>query len=372
MTKTFQQHSIDELSKIILDLISLYSTNKSKEVLHNLIKSVILIVPKIRTTVLRLTNKPYEEFDDDISLDFIQFVISNRDIGDPVFKIRSLINYRLDKAKRVKNKQSLNLLNTNEEKNFYNYTFKDRFKLEDTINKTLYGLSDSLKISIIYYVKYPELLLKYTSSTNDINKYIIVCKTFEILRTLMKNESTINISFSSNRIADLLRLSGIYNLSPACFVLLNLLGDFRKFIQFIMLFENTSIHIPKLSDLSDVISTSNEISDKFNDGNLSIKDRENLSTLVTNVKLEDIDTNTELSPFINEFIAKIVETSNKSYEKLHDKLIKNLDYSNPDKIRKIYEILNKEHKSSIRLFAEIVSSLATVEDIRKIIKEIRK
>ncbi|QIG71695.1 hypothetical protein EVB94_224 [Rhizobium phage RHph_TM40] len=371
MTETSVKSLIDVMSDKVLELVVIYRQTKSSTDLKNLLDTTILLVKSVRIIILNLRNVSNEDFDQDVCLDFISMILTGRDIQNPTYKIKSIIEFRIRNNSRTYRLDDgdMDVLEDMESSDYVD----NRLLIDEIIRRETEGLPDRVVVQILYYVSNPAYIKNYIKMAPECpEKYVIVLKTYYIRRKIMDDKSKeLNITVSKDRVANLLLMSGLYNTSPPAFVLLSLMKDFKNLLQFLVLFEGQSIKIPTIEQINHIFSDSSHVSTAFENDTLTINNKEMLASLVTDTDLSQIDADTKLNRFIDEYLSELINVATKNYDVIQTRLLKNIDYTDTKRVSEAYKIINQEMTAQIKLMGEIVSTLSTIKDIRSAIEMIK-
>jgi hypothetical protein len=189
----------------------------------------------------------------------------------------------------------------------------------------------------------------------------------------MDNESNLEkVSFPTNNISKVYILSALYKFDPSLLVMILLMEDLTKFFQFISLFENKSINVPKISDVYSLFEECKLLMSNFEDDSLSIRDRESLALLSTDCNnISDLSADSKLNPYLEVFFEESVKKTMSIYTELQESLIKKADSgADINKIEKLYTRISSELSSQIKLMKEIVTSISSVKEIELLVNSL--
>ena len=371
MTISTTSSNLIKLNDIVAECTAAYRVSKSSADMKNLIEKTLQLTVLLRKFEFNHNTRVLEDFDEDICLEYLGMILSDRNIPDPRHKLRGIISKRIYQHNKsaTYNIDGIDFFGDNSSVNYVD----NRLFISDIVQAEMEGLSSSICALILYYLTNFRLLKNFiTFYPTCLNKFIVVMKVYDIRKKIMnETERSFDITFSKNRVANLLMLSGLFNESPEMFVLLTLFGDFKKFLTFVSLFENKEIKVPKIADINNIFSKSSVISENFSNDSLSIQDRENLLSLVTNVNLENVTPDTKFNKFLDEYIPELVVSSIDNYNKVQEKQLKHIDFTNIRKVKEAYSIMTEEMEAASRLLRELTTTVGTIKEINAAIEQIK-
>lgn len=365
MTVTSDPFLLKALAVEVLVKTEIYKVDKSHEKLDSLMTSLSPLVTSVRKYVCKYYKDHYAQFDHDITLEYIYTAISKRTVSDPINTIRHIAYRYVDRFSRLRADGVVedDMVDTYEPKAYIN----DRLLISDIIKQECQDLDQQSKSLVYFYLMNYHLIRRFTNFYRDKSTmYIVTLKVYQIRRRIMKNKGTnreLDIITNKDRVSNLLMLSGLFNHHPSMFVLLALFKDPNQLTQFLTLFGGSEIKVPTIEDVNRVLRHSGEVATNFSKGSMTVKSREALASLVTNLPIKEINSQTEINLLLSEFIKSFIESSLKNYDMLHEKYIKSIDMKDADAVAKAYKIISTEMNQTIKLCNEIVSTLNTVSEM---------
>jgi hypothetical protein len=283
-----------------LDLLFFeYSKSKDKKLLPKIIKLSSLLSSKIRRSLPIGFDLSDDDFDKETSLTLISRFIIGRNVTpskDSMYKIITQKNSKFRPVVSHLSDVSLPIYN--------DFKIDSVLLLDDSINECISDLPQSLKILLLYFLFNPGNVRVYISKEpNSITKILVLVRLFKLRRLIMDNESNLEkVSFPTNNISKVYILSALYKFDPSLLVMILLMEDLTKFFQFISLFENKSINVPKISDVYSLFEECKLLMSNFEDDSLSIRDRESLALLSTDCNnISDLSADSKLNPYLEVF-----------------------------------------------------------------------
>jgi len=231
----------------------------------------------------------------------------------------------------------------------------EKLMMKEYLEKHLKNFSPYTISSLMYLSSFPESLKRMISLNENNPEFYIGLLKFLKIKNKFSNFN-INVDSIKSDISKGLFLSALFKNEPAIAVLFLLLKDIKSFIQFCLLFEGKNIRIPKINDLKDIINKVNSISKNFDSDN-KIND-ENL--LLFSVEMNDMAFNENsfsITPVLNIFFKKSIESLIKNYEKFQNKIIDDVNVCSGKDISKIYDLFNKELNTQFVMFQSIIKSM---------------
>jgi len=139
-------------------------------------------------------------------------------------------------------------------------------------------------------------------------------------------------------------------------------------MQICKLFESQTIDIPKVDDLLATVRNSANLASLTETRELTVREREALAVLATDVKsFADVTTDTNLTPVLEEFIKSSVSIFLDRYNKVQDKMLNTLNSSSsPERFAGIYREINEELKVQMTIVNEILKSIEKADKMKHI------
>lgn len=371
MTQSTTSSSLSKLNDEVLALTKTYQTSKSSEDLRSLISKTLELTVFIHRYEYNHNNRVLKDFDQDVSLEYLGMALSDRNIVDPHYKIKGIIAKRFSQHNKSTSYNTPGVDNRVDTSTLF--AIDNKLLVNDIVSSELEQLPSRICALILFYTANIHLLKNFIAHyPSSLEKYAVVIKVYSIRKKIMnESDRDFDITFSKNKISNLLLLSGLFNENPQMFVLLTLLGDFKKFLTFISLFENSAIKVPKIADINTIFSKSSAVSNSFGEDDLSVRDKKTLLSLVTDVKLEDVTPDTKMNKFLDEYLAELIANSVNNWSKIEEKQFKHLDFSNPRKVKEAYTIANEELTNQLRLLKEVTTTLGTIKELNTTISSIK-
>ena len=240
----------------------------------------------------------------------------------------------------------------------------EKFIAYEYINEQLKDLPQLTISTLIYIANFPDSIKRMLSLySDDPNFYIGLIRLFKIKNNFFKLDTEIE-NIDTNMSKGLL-LSSLFKHDPALVVMFLLFKDISMFIQFCTLFGGKSIKIPDISKLKKTIKEVNSLSKKFKN-NEKITDK-NLLMFTTEIKNTIFKNNSlSITPIIEIFFQRSIESLVKNYEKLQNKLIENVDTCSHKEVSNIYKLLNKESSLQFTMFQSIINSMEFVKSLENL------
>lgn len=364
---------IEKKYKIIIDSFKNKSTRELGELLDYVVSNknsdnkinilIYLLSFELSKRFFYMINFSYNLVDDyskKVALSFCNIIDSTTIKNSSLFTIRNLCR-ELNKIKFPS-------------KNKFEYVY---YKNEDIVSKLLMktsleeiisSLPDKYKGTILYCIYNMKDFKTILNLYDDLEKFLIYTKlkTFLDLMTGVKDEY-IKINHMNSQLSNTLLLSGLYKFNPRLLILLTLVGNIQNLFQFCELFGGEKFEIPKIDEVKNILNNISGVLSKFDESKtLSIKDKELLLYLSTNINLEN-NLDFKLTPIIEEYISNIISNSSKNYEKKQNKIIDKLNLSNPENVKKLYEILDSELTKNLFFIKELNEAIENFGKITELI-----
>ena len=318
------------------------------------------------------------DFDIDISTEllilFLSGLIPNKD--NFKLKIKVLIDRRRTTDKQFKLSSDIEeLASWTDDQIFSGVEIRNSLEIREVLNSNLKDCSTYQRVQILYYLRNPlEIKLLVNNGPEVVDKYIIFLKFVSIRKIIIKNSSTsnfIDITIPKTRTTNALMMSGLYKESPQLFVLLTMLGDFRKFLEFISLFEGSTVKIPSLAKIAKIFEESTNLSKKFDRGELNADDKNRLAMMCLEIPKDDFSSNPSLNPFLEDYLKSIVTKTMEKYDIYLSKIINTASNStDPIAQMRVLNLLTSEIKSQSGLLREIMTTSGTINNVNKAIETI--
>lgn len=168
-----------------------------------------------------------------------------------------------------------------------------------------------------------------------------------------------------------LMLSSLYKLNPMVVVLMILLKDSSKVQQFLTMYGGQTVEIPTLEQVTSQINKAGVLAEKLENDDLSIRDREALAVMATQVEdVSQIDADVQLTPILEQFILESIKSSFKLVTSANDKLIASMDGRDPATIMNVFKTVNTELTTQSKLFREIVSTINQSNDLSVLLDQL--
>lgn len=360
-------YSESELLNILSSLAIDYKQTMNKDLIQKMFKVVKLLL-----FIYKSEFKSYSKFIeptiiDDCAIDFLSKLLTGKPVNPVPNTLKKILNYRIDEAKYT---PSNYILDPNEIAIDLS-SIDDQMLLEEKINDILEGLDDEAKYAVLYYINnLDEFINSVTLLKPSPWRTLVTTKVYEIHRMIYKVDSGID-RVPNSLLGRNLMLSSLYKLNPMVVVLMILLKDSSKVQQFLTMYGGQTVEIPTLEQVTSQINKAGVLAEKLENDDLSIRDREALAVMATQVEdVSQIDADVKLTPILEQFILESIKSSFKLVTSANDKLIESMDGRDPATIMNVFKTVNTELTTQSKLFREIVSTINQSNDLSVLLDQL--
>lgn len=367
--KTTQTSTYSESD--LLNILSALSIDYKKTLNKDLIQKMFKIV-KLLLFIYKSEFKSYSKFIeptiiDDCAIDFLSKLLTGKPVNPVPNTLKKILNYRIDEAKYT---PSNYILDPNEIAIDLS-SIDDQMLLEEKINDSLEGLDEEAKYAVLYYINnLDEFINSVTLLKPSPWRTLVTTKVYEVHRMIYKVDSGID-RVPNSLLGRNLMLSSLYKLNPMVVVLMILLKDSSKVQQFLTMYGGQTVEIPTLEQVTSQINKAGVLAEKLENDDLSIRDREALAVMATQVEdVSQIDADVQLTPILEQFILESIKSSFKLVTSANDKLIASMDGRDPATIMNVFKTVNTELTTQSKLFREIVSTINQSNDLSVLLDQL--
>lgn len=88
------------------------------------------------------------------------------------------------------------------------------------------------------------------------------------------------------------------------------------------------------------------------------------------IDIKDVTPSSEIIPILAQYFVKSIATIIDNYTHVQERVLASLDTSDPEKVKKMYNVLNKEVTTQVRLIEEIIGAISTSESLNKVLNKL--
>jgi len=250
--------------------------------------------------------------------------------------------------------------------------------IADTLTNLFQQLdSERLILNLIYLLINPSGVPAYIRYSKYTNKHLLLILLSDLKQEIGSVDRQTELTrFDSRSVDKILMITELYKQYPELASLLLICKDFKKFIQFVVLFSGNKIEVPTAKWVEDLVNQMRRMTTRIQDSQdedkaLSLRDREKLAIIATMADdIKDIRETTEISPVLSEYLRSVFIEMARSYDKLSTELIRKTNFSSSESISRSYEIMMSEYSRHIQIFSEISASVRTTSDLAKLASSI--
>lgn len=253
----------------------------------------------------------------------------------------------------------------------YKVDLQSRLVFEETLHEVLMFLPLHIQSAILYLIFYPNSDTKFRVLYTPLDYYLILQGIQHLREHLDISKEEHNyfcFDLPTSQTARLLLVSSLYKLSPAILVLLMQTKKLEIVLQFCKLFGGQTIKIPRISEISSVLTHASEIAQKVEDG-IQVGDQESLAYLATDIasmqggKYDQL----VLNPLLSAFIEQSLSVTLTNYEAAQKRLVSAMNTSDPEDIFRVRTLLDKEIMSQAYLLLQLTTPIDSYPAIQKIL-----
>lgn len=244
----------------------------------------------------------------------------------------------------------------------------------DVIQKAMSKIPKHLHINFLYIVQYPESAHRVIKNQSVLDQYLLLTGLESVRKRFSKSGGHME-EVPDTQISQLSMLASIYKLSPELLMLFAAAKDHQSFFQVAHILSGKTVEFPEFSDLKETINQSVDLSvriEQDNNSELSIRERETIAVTMTTIdSIDDLNSNVEILPFIDDYIAKVISDLAETHSRLQNRMVDALDVTNLDRVTGAYEALNREIRVQVKLISEIVATLTTLTEVKRAVKAVK-
>lgn len=315
-----------------------------------------------------IQNESSENFITNVALEYIVRVMEDRISILPEKAIINLAYQMHYKPQQLRSKEGLS-----SRKAVYSRV-TSRLSLKDKLNKALKSFPTHMKYSLLYAVAFPNqahLKKIYKKYYTETEYNLLMLKVNKLQDSLIQVD--LGLKLPNTQAARLLVLSALHRVSPALLVLLLLLGDINKFIQFCTLFQGQKIIMPSMKKLIQEIEETTKLAAKLEKGKLTAQESKMLALLATETKsIKNLDFDITLNPLLSEYLGQAAEIVLDNYKGLQKKVISQLEVTDPRNLSRAYKFFDSEINAQFGLIKNILQSVEAMEKLQNLPKRRKK
>lgn len=300
-----------------------------------------------------------EEARQDLALTVVSNILKKNLRTNVANHIRNMINER---ARHDRNTRIYSTIISGHHSNF-----DTKVKVLRKLKKLIEPLPLYVKGSVLYLMRYSDQIDRFIRNNDVATSYCVLKCIFEIRKALsMQNTDT---ELPDSHTSKMLLLSNLYKSNPMALAILMEVKSIDRFYQLCKLAEHNELKLPSAHEFNQLLDNSLSIGSKLDsDKVLTIADRRQLSMMVTNeVDVNRVTPDSEIIPILSQYFVQSVAVLLKNYMALQDRTMSTLDTTSPEKVKAMYEVLNREVGTQIRLIEEIITSITTAESLNNLL-----
>lgn len=224
--------------------------------------------------------------------------------------------------------------------------------------------------SVLYLMRHADQIDRFVRNNDVSVAYRVLYCIFEIRKALSMSESELELPESQT--SKMLVLSNLYKHNPMALAVLMQVKSIDKFYQLCKLSEHHKLQLPTAYEFNNLVEKAVEMGNKLEGTTaLTIQDRQALALMATTeTDLSRVNPDSEVVPVLAQyFVHSITEIVRKSME-VQENVLKNLDTTNPEQVGRMYQVLNREVATQVRMVQEIVGAITTSEALNRVLTKL--
>lgn len=332
-------------------------TKQSSILVFLYVESLKLVCKYIRIRPNNISSEILHDLKIEITLEYIHYL---KTIKEKTAKKYENTLRRLCK-KHINNYIVSEIVSKLENTLFYTSNIHSRIDIDEIIYEYL---SNNVKIDsiLLYAIFFGNInILNETRKFFSEKEYAILCqKVIDVESRLNSNQFDLDLYIPKTPLGRTILLTLLMSKNPQITQLLLILGDFKKFIQFIMLNEGKTFTIPKTTKIVGDLTELSKSTSRIENNKSTINDLDLFKGLV----LKNEDQDTEIFKNLTEYMSNIFSESLSNYKKMSEELLKKFKNANYREKTEIYKILTEEleiqkkmHESMTMLSSDVISNV---------------